>query len=157
MNDPLANRNAQEALRELDSTRWLLGIPLVIGLVLMVWGCSIVIQEAEWERRFESEPAYETGPIVEVARGECANQPKPDGEYFCGDAPAEWYVPVYDPEGCGGETGQCYVPATFKLTHDYLEEASDTLVPVGGIGLIPLLLLSIAMWKVGKARKHLRR
>ena len=93
-------------------------------------GCSIVFQQSEWERRFESEPTYESGLIVEVARGECAGQPEPDGNYFCGDGPAEWYVPIYEPEGCGGETGRCYIPATLKLTHDYLEEASGTLGPV---------------------------
>ena len=157
MNDPFANRNSEEALRELDGTRWLIGIPLVIGLVLMVWGCSIVIQQSEWERRFESEPTYETGLIVKVASGECASQPKPDGDHFCGYAPAEWYVPIYEPEGCGGDTGQCYIPATLKLTRDYLEEASSgTLVPFGGIGLIPLLLIFIAMRRVSKARKHLQ-
>ena len=54
MNDSFADHNTSEAHRELDITRWLLGIPLVIGLALMVWDCSIVFQESEWERRFES-------------------------------------------------------------------------------------------------------
>lgn len=156
MNDPFENRSNEEALRELDGTRWLLGIPLVIGLVLMVWGCSIVIEESEWESRFEAEPTYQAGLIIEVARVECAGQTEPVGDHFCGDAPAEWYVPIYEPEGCGGETGQCYTPATLKLTHDYLEEASGTLIPIGGIGLIPLLLIFIAMRKVSKAKKHLQ-
>lgn len=72
MNDPFENRSNKEALRELDGTRWLLGIPLVIGLVLMVWGCSIVIEESEWESRFEAEPTYQAGQIIEVARVGCA-------------------------------------------------------------------------------------
>ena len=54
------------------------------------------------------------------------------------------------------KTGRCYIPATLKLTHDYLEEASGTLVPIGTIGLIPLLLIFIAMRKVSKAKKHLQ-
>ena len=61
MNNSFANRDTEEALREHDGTRWLLGIPLVIGLVLMVWACSIVFQQSEWERRFKSGPTYESG------------------------------------------------------------------------------------------------
>ena len=160
MDDRLTdNRDTTQALRELDGIGWLLGIPLAIGLVVFIWGCSIQVSDIEWERRFELEPTYDTGPIVKVAREQCADQPEPVAgsiDYFCGDAPAEWYVPVYDPEGCGSETNQCYVPATFKLTYDYLEESSDTLIPIGGIGLIPLALVFIAIRKVSKARKCLK-